>query len=88
MELLLRLARQCFSGDNEGWVRKEDLGIDPENLSQRISDLRRRLGRPPTGRKNWIESDRKGHYRLNLSPEEIGWREDRTPPELTALLAS
>lgn len=88
VELLLRLARQCFSGDNEGWVRKEDLGIDPENLSQRISDLRRRLGRPPTGRKNWIESDRKGHYRLNLSPEEIGWREDRTPPELTALLAS
>jgi hypothetical protein len=87
-ELLLRLARQRFLGIAEGWVAKENLGIEPENLSQRMSDLRQRLGRPPEGRKTWIENDRKGHYRLVLEVEEIGWVEDRTPPELAALLAS
>ncbi len=87
-ELLLRLARQRFQGLTEGWVPKSDLGIDPENVSQRISDLRQRLGKPPSGRKTWIESDRKGHYRLTLEAGEIHWKENQTPPELTALLAT
>ncbi len=85
-ELLLRLVRKRLSGKGNGWVRKEDLGIPPEHLSQRISDLRARLGAPPPGLSTWIENDRRGHYRLTCGPESICWHPAKTPAPVKALL--
>jgi hypothetical protein len=51
-----------------------------------MSDLRRRLGHPPAGIKNWIESDRNGHYRLVCEGTRIRWDPQRTPPEILALM--
>jgi replicative superfamily II helicase len=85
-ELLLRLVRGRKTNGPAGWVHKKDLGVDPESLSQRMSDLRRRLGHPPAGIKNWIESDRNGHYRLVCEGTRIRWDPQRTPPEILALM--
>lgn len=85
-ELLLRLVRGRFNGDSEGWVPKKALGVDPEHLSQRISDLRARLGPPPPGHSAWIESDRAGHYRLAIPSESLIWTAEATPEPLQALL--
>ncbi len=85
-ELLLRLVRHRLKAKSDGWIRKEDLGIPPEHLSQRISDLRARLGTPPPGLTTWIESDRHGHYRITCKPELIRWSPERTPAPVNALL--
>lgn len=85
-ELLLRLVRKRLSDPGPGWIHKGDLGIPPEHLSQRISDLRTRLGAPPPGLASWIESDRKGHYRLVCKPESIDWHPEKTPVPVKALM--
>ena len=85
-ELLLRLVRGRKGSADGGWVSKDDLGVDPESLSQRISDLRRRLGPPPPGCRSWIESDRQGHYRLSCESCQVDWTPEKTPPEIAALM--
>jgi replicative superfamily II helicase len=84
-ELLLRLVRERKKGDS-GWISKERLAIDPESLSQRISDLRTRLGPPPPGMAAWIESNRRGHYRIVCEADSIRWSPANTPREIEALL--
>lgn len=85
-ELLLRLVRGRTQGASGGWVHKNHLGIHSENVSQRLSDLRARLGPPPPGRETWIESDRRGSYRLTCEGQDILWVPDLTPRPLLALL--
>ena len=85
-ELLLRLVRERKTGRDGGWVPKENLGIEPENLSQRISDLRSRLGPPPPGMRTWVESDRRGHYRLTCEGTRVSWNPEKTPAEVERLM--
>ena len=56
--------------DNEGWIDKEKL--EPGfNQARYLYNLKKELGSPHIDQRELIENDRRGAYRLALSPDEI-----------------
>lgn len=68
-ELLVRLARGRLDYE-EGWISKFDLNLPDGGITQGISRLREALNQINM-KTSFIESDHRGHYRLNLATDYI-----------------